>query len=233
MATLMSALFGCDTVDKKATEPIITQLSAKYGKSFTVYALGDRIGKNTATAYVYADDDPTMLFIARVTDNGVLEFENYAYRCVCRKVEDAVKVAFEEYGISSECFADFSSFNNDINPDTSVDSYIKDTSPESVVVTIIVKASGNITGENLEQIYSDIYSRLPDIIFGTGLYILTAEDFDKVADSVRLGTQVFDAYRLKVSGAEDDIRRLRIGATNDGLSFSAEEVDAELLREVD
>ena len=50
MGTLMAALLGCETVDKKATEAITSRLSDKYGRSFTVAALGNRIGRDTATA---------------------------------------------------------------------------------------------------------------------------------------------------------------------------------------
>ena len=57
MGTLMAALLGCETVDKKATEAITNRLSEKYGRSFTVAALGNRIGRDTATAYVFADED--------------------------------------------------------------------------------------------------------------------------------------------------------------------------------
>jgi hypothetical protein len=229
----MSALFGCDAVDKKATEPIVERLSAKYGKTFTVYALGDRIDKDTATAYVFADDDPTMLFVARSKPNGELVFENYAYRVICRKVETLTNAAFAKYGITTECFAEFSTFNNNIKLDTTVDGYISDDSPESVVVSIAAKASDNITGNNLEMVYTDLYSKLSGIRVGTGLFLLTSSDFDKIADSVKHEIQLFNADRLEVSGAEDGIKELYIRVSDDGLSLSADEIDAELVREVE
>ena len=233
MATLISAMFGCDTVDKKATEPIMAQLSAKYGKTFTVYALGDRINNDTATAFVFAENDPTMLFIARSTPNGILVFENYAYRSICRKVETITNAAFTKFGIRSECFADFSDVNNDVSLDISIEDYIKYNSPDSVVVTIIVETSNNLTGENLTSVYNEVYSQLAGIRFGTALFVLTEKDFEGVADSVRFETQVFDAYRLKVSGAEDDIKELNLSITNDGLSLSADAINTALAKEVE
>ena len=233
MATLMAALTGCNTVDEKATEPIITGLTAKYGKTFTVYALGDRIDKDTATAFVYADDDPTLLFTARSTPKGELVFENYAYRSVCRSVEKIVNAAFAKANIDSECFADFSAVNNNLDIGISVESYIKETSADSIVITLIAKASDAITAENLEKVYNDVYSQMSGIHIGTGLYVLTSDDYGKIAESVRLETQVFDAYRLKVHGAESSIIELNIRMTDKGMSLSADEINSALSKGVD
>ena len=233
MATLLSAIVGCDTVDKKATEPILTQLSDKYGKSFSVYALGDRIDKDTATAFVFADDDPTMLFVARVTSGGDLVFENYAYRSICRKVETKINAAFTAFGIETECFTDFSSVNNSVSPDASVESYIKDSASEHVIATIIAKDGNGIGGDNLTEVYCALYSQLSGINLSTALYVLTSDDYDAVAEKGRHETQVFDAYRLEVSGAGQTIKELHIMVTQDGLSLSASEMDEVLAKGVD
>jgi hypothetical protein len=62
---------------------------------------------------------------------------------------------------------------------------------------------------------------------------LTPDDYAKIADSVKHETQVFDAYRLKVFGAEDGIKELNLRITRDRLSLSSDEIDAELSRGVD
>jgi hypothetical protein len=238
LAMLILSLYCCNyfgTTSNRTAEQITTQLSEKYGKAFTVYALGDRIGKNTATAYVYADDDPTMIFVARVTDDGILEFESYAYRCVCRKVEDAIKIAFDEYGISSECYAEFLHVGDNIDPDMSIDDFIRynssESESESVVASIIVKTSNNITGENLVNAYNNIYEQLSGIRFGTGLYILTENDYNNISEDVKRDTQLWDAYRLEVFGAEDDIKEINI-LIDKGILPSIDEINAELSKEV-
>lgn len=225
MATLISALFGCDTVDRKATEPLITQLSTKYGKNFTIYALGDRINKETVTAYLFADDNPTMLFTAKITSNEELVFENYAYRSICRRVETIINTSFEEYGIETECFVDFSIANNYINFDTSVETYIRQNTPKNVTATIIASTKSDILGEDLEKIYKELFTKFFEINIGTSLFLLSSADFNNIEKDIQLETQVFNLYRLRTFGINDEIKELNIRMTKEGLSMSASEID--------
>jgi hypothetical protein len=109
LVTLMLSLYSCSyfgMTSNRTTEQITTQLSERYGKAFTVSALGDRIGKNTTTAYVFADDDPTMMFTVRSSqEGGEIEFENYAYRKLCREIENVISRIFSEYGFKVSCYA--------------------------------------------------------------------------------------------------------------------------------
>ena len=122
MAAFMSTICGCDAIDNRAIEPIKSTLSEKYGKSFTVAVLGDRIDKDTATAYVYADEDPTMRFIVRVDKSGEVVYEEYSYRLLCRIVENEIKKTFEKYRIRSECFVTFTPRKNiNVSPNMTFD----------------------------------------------------------------------------------------------------------------
>ena len=232
MATLMSALLGCEAVDKRATEPILTELSAKYGESFTIYALGDRFNGDTATAYVYMNDDPTLLFTARVNTAGTLLFDDYAYRNVCRKVENMVNAEFSAQGLTSECFADFWTMSNDISLDSTPLDFIGLYTPKSVAIMLIIKSDENVTGENIAQVYYRLYEQLAHIDLNTAVYILSAEDYDRVAESVRLETQAFNAYRLKVHGVVGEIIGIDIQLTDGELSETVAELATKLAKGV-
>ena len=127
MATLMSLLLGCDDVDKKTVAAIQNQLSEKYGESFTVYALGDRIGRDTVTAYVYADGDPSMLFTARLDKNGELTFDNYPYRIVCRKTDKLLTSLLSSYGIESIAYTTYENKDDSLALDISPAEYVTST----------------------------------------------------------------------------------------------------------
>lgn len=228
MGTLMAALLGCDAVDKKATEAILSQLSGKYGKSFTVAALGNRVGRDTATAYVFADEDPTLRFTVRVNRNGELVFENYAYRTVCRGAEDLVTEAFARQNIEVVCFCRFSPLNNDVTPGISPEEYIETVHPESFGITLVIRDGENVTGENIAKAYETIHDQMGNMDTATGIYVLSAEDYDKVADRIVLETQPFDENRLRSYGVEGSIRKVVFQLTADGSTLTAEEITAAL-----
>ena len=220
MATFMSVLFGCNDVDKKAIDPIVVNLSAKYGKSFTVYALGDRIGKNTATAYVYPDDDRTLMFTARSDRNGNLVFENYAYRLLCRKVEDVIVNTFAEYGIDAVCFVSLSGTSIDtVNSiDISLSDYIDNVKPEAFSASIAIK-SNTIKVSTVDEIYKKTYEELHHVTVGSMLFMLDSEDYETVAPKIQLETQLFDVDRLKLNGAVNFVKEVQL--KYDGISLTS------------
>ena len=228
MATFMSALLGCKAVDDKAIEPIEEGLKEKYRKEFTVSALGDRIGKDSATAYVYADDDPEMRFIVNINKDGEIIFENYAYRLLCRRTENMVNEAFSENGLISECYVEFSDYKYDIPLETTVNDYIKESGSDTVKAAMIVKADDKLTGEILEKIYTEIYSQMPEITVGFSLYILSARDYDNVYENVKTETQYFGLSRLKLYGIEDDVKELYAEISKGQLSKTVDEMNDKL-----
>lgn len=230
MATFMSTLLGCKEIDDKAVKPIEEGLSKKYGKKFTVSCLGDRIGRDEATAYVYASNDPTMMFVVRVSKDGKIVFENYAYRLVCREVEKTVNSAFSENGLTSECYADFSSCKFDISPGITVNDYIKESGADTVKSAIIVKADNKITGEILKKIYTEIYSQISEITVGFSLFVLSERDYNNICENVKTETQYFGLSRLRLYGLTDNIKNFYAEILNNALSVTVDEINNKLLK---
>lgn len=230
MATFMSALLGCNAIDDKAIKPIEEGLSKKYGKKFTVSALGDRIGRDTATAYVYADDDPTMRFVTRVNKEGEIVFENYAYRLVCRTVEKKINEAFAENGFETVCFAEFSNCKYDVPLDTSISDYIEVSGSKSISVAIAAKKNDKLSGEQLEMIYWKIHCQMTEIESGFSLYVLSANDYDKIYKKIQTETQLFGSTRFGLYGTEDDITEIYAEISDGKLSKTANEINNTLFK---
>lgn len=231
MATFMSALLGCNAIDDKAITPIEEGLSKKYGKKFTVSALGDRIGRDTATAYVYADDDPTMRFVTRVNKEGEIVFENYAYRLVCRRVETIVNDTFLENGLNTECHSDFSDSILDVDVNISISEYIEESSSVNIKLAIIIKDNEDVTGEKLEKIFKDIYSKMPEINIYFSIFVLSEKDYDNTCEKVEKETNFFDLSRLKIHGIEHSVKSFYVDISCNQLSMSADEISIKLSEE--
>ncbi|MBD5103557.1 MAG: hypothetical protein HDT47_01685 [Ruminococcaceae bacterium] len=223
MATFMSDLLGCKAIDDKAVKPIEEGLSEKYGKKFKVASLGDRIGRDEATAYVYASNDPTMMFVVRVSKDGRIVFENYAYRLVCREVEKTVNSAFSKNGLTAECYADFSSCKLDISAENTVNDYIKESGADTVKSAIIVKKDNKINGEILKRIYTEIHSQISEITVGFSLFVLSEKDYNNICEKVKTETQYFGLSRLRLYGAKDNIKHFYAEISNGALSVTADE----------
>lgn len=232
MAALLSVVSGCKVIGTTSSiEAIEKGLYEKYHKTFTVAAFGDRYNKDTATAYVYADDEPTMRFVARVNSNGELVFDDYVYRCNCRFVENTVNEAFKRYDISTECFVDFSN-RYDAAITESISEYIKESGSIDVAVAILCRSSENLSGKNIKTIYENLSKEI-DIKFGTMLYVLTEQDYDLVSEKIRCETQLFDSARVEIYGAKDEILEINVIYDSGGMSLTEAQIDEKLSEEVE
>lgn len=233
MAALLSTISGCKILGPSSTEAIEaieTGLYEKYHKTFTVAAFGDRYNKDTATAYVYADDEPTMRFVARVKSNGELVFDDYVYRCNCRFVENTVNEAFKRYGISTECFVEYSN-RYDAAITASISEYIQESSSTDIAIAILCKSSENISGKNIKAIYEDLSKEI-DIKLGTMLYVVTEQDYDLVSEKIRLDIQLFNSSRIKLYGAKDEISQINIILDLGEMSMTEAQINEKLSKEV-
>lgn len=230
MATLLSMLLGCD-IDRRAVNPILTQLSEKYGKTFTVTTLGDRIGKSTATAYVIAEDDPDMRFTARVDTDGHLVFEDYAARTVCRQVEDMVAEAFAVQGIDAVCYVRFTPFDNDIAPGTSPADYIRAKKPEDIFVSLLIRDTGDLSAKAILDTFVKIQEQTAGTRIVSNLHIVSSGDYDCLFERIRMETQAFGTDRLLQYGAKDPVCRVSVQITDGIPSKTVAELEAILLRE--
>lgn len=230
-AAIMFVIPGCSAAGKNSTVSTIkSDLSEKYGKSFTVAALGDRIDRDTATAYVYADDDPTMRFIVRVDEkSGEVVYEEYPFRLMCRTVENKINKAFEKYGIESECFVTFTPRRNaKASPDMTFDEFIKNNTFETAITDIVVLSDVDLTGENIVNVYTEICDYLGNVDFGTCIYVLTESDFNTLKEKITHQVESFSLQDLKYAGASDNIKELFIKVEDKKMPLTASEIDLEL-----
>ena len=233
MATLMSLLLGCDDVDKKTVAAIQNQLSEKYGESFTVYALGDRIGRDTVTAYVYADGDPSMLFTARLDKNGELTFDNYSYRIVCRKTDKLLTSQLSSFGIESIAYTTYENKDYSLALDISPAEYVTSTASAFCAISLVVKDTDAVCADDLLRCVASLREQLGDILIGISVYKLSADDYNTVYDAVLHETQIFDAYRLSTMGTSGDIVEATFQYDANGCSMTAEQIDQLLSKEAD
>lgn len=226
----MSLLFivGCSS-EFSISERACVLLSDKYSTAFSVYAIGNRYGTDTATVYAYADADPSMLFTARVSDDGVLAFDNYAYRSVCRKAEQMVVSIFSEQGVEVVCFCSFDSFDNTISPGLAVVDFIDMASVEWLTVSLVIRNGSNVSGVSILTALEKLRSCL-GVNVGSWVFVVSSVDFDRVRDTVLLETQSFDKDRLCRRGIQDEVCDFTLQVYSGGATMAASEIDVELGR---
>lgn len=225
MATLMSLLLGCEDVDKKTVAAIQDRLAEKYGGSFTVYALGDRIGRDTVTAYVYADGDSSMLFTARLDKGGELTFDNYPYRIVCRKTDNLLTSSLSSFGIESVAYTTYENKDDSLALDISPTEYVRKTASTFCAISLVVKDNDAVCADDLLHCVAALREQLGDILIGISVYKLSADDYTAVYDAVLHETQIFDAYRLSTMGTSGDIVEVTFQYDAAGCSMTAEQID--------
>lgn len=230
LITALIVCTGCNAINNRTVNQIKSDLSKKYGKSFTVAELGDRIDNNTATAYVYADEDPTMRFVVRTDKkSGEVVYEEYPYRMMCRTVENKINITFEKYGISSECFVTFTPRRNaKVSPDMTYDEFIENNTFETAITDIVVLSDVDLTGEIIVNVYTEICDYLGNVDFGTCIYVLTENDFNTVKEKIRHEVESFALQDLKYSGASDNIKELFIKVEDKKMPLTSSEIDIEL-----
>ena len=231
MATFMSVLLGCD-IDKKAVDPILTQLSEKYNKTFVINSLGDRIGKDTATAYVSAEEDSSMRFVVRVNTEGNLEYEEYAYRTVCRQTENLVSDLLKKQNMNGVCYCTFSPFYNDITPGTTPQEYIRAAGTKKLHISLVLENDGNLDVQKLQEVYASLYDELNDLFIASTVCVVSQKDYANLYEHVLLETEPFGAYRLSLYGTNDPIAEVLLVMSENGFRVTEGELQTALSGEV-
>lgn len=99
--TTMVTMNACSKINNETANDVCTALSEKYGESFVAVKIGDRFNTDSAKLYVYPAKNENILFTARINkDTGAVE-DNYIEEKVNYQVEEALKNAFEQNGISA------------------------------------------------------------------------------------------------------------------------------------
>lgn len=230
MATLMSVILGCEDIDSKTANAIQDRLAKKYGESFTVASLGNRIGYDTVTAYVYADNDPSMRFTAKLDKNLKLVFDDYGYRSVCRRTQNIVESAFSDEGLEICAYCEYEYLDNSLGLTAAPSAYIEATSSSYVAIAMIVKDHDEVSGERILRSLEVLHKEFGDVLIGIDIFVVSAEDYSAVYDKVLQDTTFFDAARLTRLGAEGQIREVTLQYTAEGATMTEEQIDAALAK---
>ena len=98
--TTMVTMNACSKINNETANDVCAALSEKYGESFVAVKIGDRFNTDSAKLYVHPAENESLLFTARINkDTGLVE-DNYIEEKVNYQVEDTLKKAFEQNGIS-------------------------------------------------------------------------------------------------------------------------------------
>ena len=99
--TTMITMNACSKINNETANDVCTALSEKYGESFVAVKIGDRFNTDSAKLYVHPADNESIIFTSRINkDTGAVE-DNYIEEKVNYQVEDILKNAFAENGISA------------------------------------------------------------------------------------------------------------------------------------
>lgn len=105
--TTMITMNACSKINNETANDVCNALSEKYGESFVAVKIGDRLNTDSAKLYVCPADNESIIFTARINkDTGTVE-DSYTEEKVNYQVEDILKNAFKQEGISaaSRCMA--------------------------------------------------------------------------------------------------------------------------------
>lgn len=232
MASLVATLFGCGSIDRDTATKIETLLQEKYSEAFTVSTLGNRYNNNSTTAYVYPNGDNSLWFTVRLSDEGILEYEDYASRLVGRALETMVTQEFQSVGIDAMCYADFSPFESDVAMGLSPADYVERYTVKNANLSIAIKESNTVCGDSIAQAYSALSQSIPDLLIGNRLCIVDETDYKIIAENVLHSTSYFDSSRLKTYGAEGTINEIILQAFGGSSTQTAQEIELLLTGEV-
>lgn len=183
ISSLMIALAACGTSYSYTADLLETELEEKYNKDFVISSIGGRNSyTDDTTAYMYAANEPELIFTAKITPKGNVSYDNYAYRLVCRKAENVVNDVFERFDISSECFATFDVKNSNISTDLSINEYIEQEKPDILRFALTATSEREITGDILKGVYEGISVEIPNVTLGFSLYVLESEDYKNISE---------------------------------------------------
>lgn len=101
MAITTTIFMGaCSELNKDTSDKVCRALNEKYGETFVVTAIGDRLNTDGAKLYVHPADNKDLLFTARINrETGVVD-DNYIEEKVNYKVESIVADSFDKRNIS-------------------------------------------------------------------------------------------------------------------------------------
>lgn len=189
LGALLLLLTACGN-NNSSVNKIAEQLENKYGKTFGEY------GANGTYLYMYPNDDSTLIFTVRADKDNKIVSENYAKRYVERQLENLIKQSFSQNGMTAVVTASLPLPNNDKLQ--TLDEYIFDRNPESVVVTILVDGNLNVDNTKLENMYKSFYESVRKAKFSSGVYVVSHSDYSKIADKLLHNDGIWDTSTINV-----------------------------------
>lgn len=164
---------GDDKSSLKGT--IESYMKSKYNRDFVAYGQSTDDNGNTLIGMYYANDETLGCAVGLDSSNNIL-YDTYAQRVAARWVENAVNNAFGSRGIISDCYCvleNYSDATAEKNVEGTLETHLSSLDgTQSCAISLIVKDTGDITGDALRECYDIAAKSLPGfkvILFETVL----------------------------------------------------------------
>ena len=210
-------------MNRNSANSIEQNLQVKYGESFTVTHIGDRLGRDTVTAYAHPSNDSSLVFTVQASSFGEIISDGYSYRFLCRKVENITENSFSTEGLSTACIAEFIGCPSNTDKSISVEDFVQQYKPNRVKIAIVVEKDDNLSGGALSTAITDVCHNLPDINMVFSIFCISPNDTD-VLQGVRKEPFIFGEDRLEQLGADSPIVEIYVEVNNGILSKSADQI---------
>lgn len=99
------SFFGCQSVDKKLSDVVTTELKAQYNRSFVTQKIGDRLNTTHSLLQVMPENQKDLVFYAEYDFQEKIVRSEYINRFVGRQIEDKISEKCQRKGISLQLFA--------------------------------------------------------------------------------------------------------------------------------
>lgn len=142
------SMSACARVNKATAADVSNALKARYGESFVVTHIGNRLNTKTATTYVHPENNNRIVFTAIIDHDGNV-IDDYATNIVMDSLEQNLQRKLEDKGIICSVNAVITE-DNIVETDTELDpnSFMEKHGIESVLVRLIVDDNSE-SSENL------------------------------------------------------------------------------------
>ena len=222
-ASFMAKLAACSLLNDKNVESACKALQEKYGESFTVSAVGDRMGTNHVKLVVCPEGDQGVLFTVTLDRESGTITDDY----IVQKVNHMVDLAVENCGrglgmeLTSICM-----LYADETPETEVrdwtpESFLESNGLDRYSVFLLVDKS-TFHAEQLHRVLETVANSLQvDLTFR--IYLLEAENYTQCVERVSQNPDANPTTIAKYSPVCDFVVKV-----NDGVcSMTAEDMGRE------
>jgi hypothetical protein len=220
---------GCSNSNSTDSKKILNALDEKYEETFTIIAIGDRLGTDTITAYCQSSDEYNTVFEAKVKDDGTNLTDNYIPRKLSSRVEKIIVNIFGQKNVSVAAKVDINGvdYNSITNSNQKLSSFISDFSPSSFTADLVFKdgfVSQSDATQIIESSFKEIYSEIGNTKFATELNFVKDSEFSKLRENMKKAPSVSSGW----FGDYEITNSLLLSIDNNILSLTTTELDNKL-----